>query len=359
VNSALRSFSSSLAVGRADVLLGPLDECQDVAHAEDAAGEPIRVEHLERFGLLAGPEELHADAGDGCDREGRPTPSIAIDLGEDQPGHGDRGLEGLGDRNGLLAGHRVHHEERLDGMDGRVDVADLAHQHLVDAEAARGVEDDRVPGQSLRGIERAADDGDDRGAFRAAVDRYVDRLAERLELLCRRRPVRVRGDKQRSPADAHHVPGELGRGRRLARSLEPDEGDDRGVAGQVEVLLACGEEADELIVDDLHDLLAGRQAREDLRADGSLANPGDEVLHDAELDVGLEQGQPDLAHRHVDVRLGHAPPAREGGERAAQAIAELIEHGGWSPLQMDPRRAGDGERRRGGYTGSGVPAGAV
>ena len=63
MNSALRSFSSSrFACVGVDGLLGPLDERQHVAHAEDPAGEPVRVEDLERVGLLAGAHELHADA---------------------------------------------------------------------------------------------------------------------------------------------------------------------------------------------------------------------------------------------------------------------------------------------------------
>ena len=47
---------------RVDVLLGPLDERHDVAHAEDPAGEPVGMEDLERVGLLAGAHELHARA---------------------------------------------------------------------------------------------------------------------------------------------------------------------------------------------------------------------------------------------------------------------------------------------------------
>ena len=50
----LRSFSSSCSACFVEGLLGPLDERQDVAHAEDPAGEPVGVEDLERVGLLAG-----------------------------------------------------------------------------------------------------------------------------------------------------------------------------------------------------------------------------------------------------------------------------------------------------------------
>ena len=48
VKLPLRSFSSSFsACFGVEGLLGALDERQDVAHAEDPAGEAVRVEDLE------------------------------------------------------------------------------------------------------------------------------------------------------------------------------------------------------------------------------------------------------------------------------------------------------------------------
>ena len=76
---------------------------------------------------------------------------------------------------------------------------------------------------------------------------------------------------------------------------------------------------DELVVDDLHDLLAGRQALEDLRPDRLLADARDEVLDDLEVDVGLEQGQADLAHRGIDVGLADPAAAGQRAEGLAQA----------------------------------------
>ena len=126
-------------------------------------------------------------------------------------------------------------------------------------------------------------------------------------------------------------------GRRLARALEADEQDDRRVALEVERPVAGRQERGELVVDDLDDLLAGGQALEDVGADRPLPDPRDEVLDDLEVDVSLEQGEPDLAHRDIDVGLADAAAAGQVGERRAKAVTECIEHaevvgscGGWA-----------------------------
>ena len=180
-----------------------------------------------------------------------------------------------------------------------------------------------------------------------AMDGDVERLAERLELVRCGRPVRVRGDEQRPATLLDEVPGELGGRGRLARALEADHRDDRGVAGEVERPVAGAEERDELVVDDLHDLLAGGQALEDLGADRPLADPADEVLDDLEVDVGLEEAEPDLAHRGVDVRLADAAATGQVGEGLAQAFAEVVEHGsGGTPSWMGPGGGPHGDADR-------------
>ena len=84
---------------------------------------------------------------------------------------------------------------------------------------------------------------------------------------------------------------------------------------------------DQLVVDDLDDLLAGRQALEDLVADGLLADARDEVLDDLEVDVRLEQREADLAHGGIDVGLADPAAAGQVAERLAQPLAEGVEHG--------------------------------
>ena len=154
----------------------------------------------------------------------RASPSILVRM---RPVTRHRGRERLGDGDGLLAGHRVDDEQRLDRLDGRVDRGDLGHQRLVDREAAGGVEDDDVAHRRRAASTPWRAMSTTRRADRGAVDRDVELLAERLELVGGGRSVRVGGDEQRPAALLDDVPRELGRRRRLARALEADERDDR------------------------------------------------------------------------------------------------------------------------------------
>ena len=106
-----------------------------------------------------------------------------------------------------------------------------------------------------------------------------------------------------------------------------------GIAREMERPIARGQQVHELVVDDLHDLLAGGQAREHVRPDRLLADARDEVLDDLEVDVRLEQRQADLAHRGIDVGLRDPAAAGQGAERLSKPVAEGVEHGpGGTPM---------------------------
>ena len=68
----------------------------------------------------------------------------------------------------------------------------------------------------------------------------------------------------------------------------------------------------QLLVDDLDDLLGRRQALGELRSGAAGLDPLDEVPDDLERDVGLEQGDPDLAEDLVDLGVAETTAAREG-----------------------------------------------
>ncbi len=165
------------------------------------------------------------------------------------------------------------------------------------------------------------------GPGRSPVDRHLERLAEGGQLVGGGGPVRVGRHEERSPAELDGVPGELGGRGRLARALEADEHDHGRIALEVEGPVAGRQEGRELLVDDGHDLLAGRQALEDVRPDRPLTDPGDEIPDDLEVDVRLEQGEADLAHRGVDVGLAYPAPAGQRTEGLAEPLAQRVKHG--------------------------------
>ena len=69
----------------------------------------------------------------------------------------------------------------------------------------------------------------------------------------------------------------------------------------------------------------GVRLSDELRADRLLLHAGDELLHDADVDVGLEQRETDLARDRVDVGLAQPAPAADPVEDAFETVGERVE----------------------------------
>ena len=104
------------------------------------------------------------------------------------------------------------------------------------------------------------------------------------------------------------------------------------------------ERADQLVVHDLHDHLAGRHRLDDVDADRALLHLLDEGARHVERDVGLEQRAAHLAQRRVDVGLRQRAAPRQAVEHAAKAIRQVVEQR--ATPQSWPRAAGQQTRRR-------------
>ena len=276
------------------------------------------MEWLERIGSLARAQELDRQPGYRTDRQRRATTGVAVDLGQDQAGDRRRLGECLGDRYRLLPDHGVDHEQRLRWTERLGQATDLVHQRLIDGRPAGGVDDHDVAPRLLGRGDASLRDLQHRRARRRAMDRDVELLAQRLELVCRGGTVRIRRNEHRPAALLGDVARELGRARRLARALQADEHDhDRRRPGEAEGAVAGAEDRGQLLVDDLDDLLAGVEALQHVSANRPLADARHEVLDDLVVDVGLEQGEANLAHRGIDVGLGDAAAAGQAAEDVA------------------------------------------
>ena len=134
----------ALGLALVDVLLEVLDEPDDVAHPEDPRREALGPELLEPLERLARAEELDRDAGDRLHRERGAAARVAVELGQHEPVEREPLGEALRDGHRVAAHQRVADQQRVGGLGGGGDLLELAHQLVVDREAAGGVVDDRV-----------------------------------------------------------------------------------------------------------------------------------------------------------------------------------------------------------------------
>ena len=246
------SFSSSATAASArsiSVSTSPMPRMRDAMrsgwnHSSASSFSPTR-------------RELDRLAGDGLHRERRAAARVAVELRQDDAVEVDPLLERLRDVDGLLAGHRVEHEQDVRRLRLAPDRGELLHQRLVDVEAAGGVEDHDVAAVGLRALDPVA--------HGLAPGRCARRRRRG------RRPARRAGSswsiaagRWRSAAtSAGFRPSfceqqrELAGGGRLARALQAGEEDRRRrPRRERELRGARAHQLGQLLVDDLHDLLA-------------------------------------------------------------------------------------------------------
>jgi hypothetical protein len=117
----------------------------------------------------------------------------------------------------------------------------------------------------------------------------VNFAAEDLELSNGCRALAIARNEEGSSAVLGEMARKLGRQRRLARALKPDEHDDGGRrAIQPQLRRFTAQKRHELIVHDLDELLAGADAPQDILPHRSLADAGNEITGDAEVDIRLK-----------------------------------------------------------------------
>src|SRR6266540_1316639 len=301
-------------------LLRALDQRQHVAHAEDARGHPVRMEVLQLIELLPDGDELDRSARDGLHRERRAAARVAVELRHQDAVERDALLERERHVHRLLSRHGVEHEQDIRRLRLVTNALELVHQLLVDMQAAGGVQDDRVYavlGESADAVV------DDRHRIRIvlAVNGNLNLPAELLELVDRGGSLKVGGDEPRLPSLLAQEQRKLGRSRCLPGPLQTREQDyGRRATRERKLRAACTHQRRELLVDGLHHLLARRQALQHLLAERALAHLRHELLHDLEVDVGLEQREPDLAHRAGDGLLVELAAPAEIAERALEPV---------------------------------------
>ena len=228
-----------------------------------------------------------------------------------------------------MARETVRDQQRLVRLGDVAHLFGLAHQLVIDVEAARRVEHDDVKAAEPSRLDGARCDLLRRLPFddRQRID--PDLLAQDLQLLLRGRAARVERGHQHFELVALFQPfRDFGCRRGFARPLQADHHDGHGGWGvEVDGLRLGAERAHELVMHDLDDHLSGRDRADNLLADGLFANAIREGLHHVQRHVGLDQRTAHLAHRFGHIAVGERAAARQLVENAGKAVGERFEHG--------------------------------
>jgi hypothetical protein len=148
--------------------------------------------------------------------------------------------------------------------------------------------------------------------------------ARRLELLDRRGTVDVRRHEVRRPPALGPQPAcELRGAGRLSRAVQADQHeDDRARATEVERDGLLAERPHELAMHELHEMLLGREAREDVGAECVLLHGVDEVANDGDVHVRFKERETDVAQRLLDVPLGDLALSPQLAQQGVELLAE-------------------------------------
>ena len=180
----------------------------------------------------------------------------------------------------------------------------FVHERLVDLQASRGIDDQNVVASALRFFFCLECDVLCDLVVAVGKDRNIDRLADDLELIDRRRSVDIAGREHRLFAVFLEICRELAAGGGLTGTLQTDHqecGKSARCIGQLAV--GAAHHFDQLVVYDFDYLLPRRQTRKNVLSHRLLLDFSDELFDNLEVDVRFEQRQLDLPHGVVDVRL--------------------------------------------------------
>ncbi len=174
-----------------DVGGGFLDQRDDVAHAEDAAGDARGIELFQRVELFAGADQLDRLLRDRAHRQRRAAAAVAVDAGEHDAGQPDAFVERAREIDGVLAGQAICDQQHFVRIGRTLDLGGLVHHVVVERGAAGGVEHHHVVAAEARGLDRALGDLRRRLARDHRQRVYCSVAAEHGQLLHRGRTAHV------------------------------------------------------------------------------------------------------------------------------------------------------------------------
>ena len=265
------------------------------------------MENLQRVKFLSGAEELDRLPHRRAKRESRPSPCVPIHLGEHRTVKVQALVKCPGGVDGILSRHGVDHEEDLVRGDRLLDRLHFLHHLLVDVQPSGGIDDDEVT-RILPRVNHSPPRERDSVLPGLLVERNIDLARQCPQLLDGCRPIRVRRDKKRMMAAPLEVQGKFCAEGRLPRSLQTRHKDHGGWSRTKCHRCRGGpEQRDELVMDQLHNELAGCDARENVLPQRLCLDVVDELLRNLVVDVGIQEDPADLTEGLANVGLADLP----------------------------------------------------
>jgi hypothetical protein len=217
----------------------------------------------------------------------------------------------LGHADGLLSGGRVTDEEHLLWNEQFLQLFEFLQERLVDFLASGGVIDLHISTLLLapgRGLPAHAENVGLSGLW--LKHRNADLIAQGGKLFDSGGALKVASDQQGRLALGFQQAGKLGARSRFACTVETDHEDSPGF-GEVKRSGIPTEQISEFILKDFDDLLAWRDAAQNVLSERSALDARDKFLGDPEMNISLEKSHPDLAQGIRDILLANAPVSAE------------------------------------------------
>ena len=266
-----------------------LNQRQHIAHAENARSHAVGVERLQPGEFFADTGKLDRLAGDVPYRQRSTAACITIELGQHNSGQRQRFRKCLRHIYRVLPLHRIHHEQRFDGLQGRMQFADFVHHLFVNREAARGINDQHIVIMPAREVERGLGN---RHRFLVAGGREkicTDLDRDHFQLINSRRPIDVTAHQQYFLLAVFSQPlGQFAAGSGFAGALQARHQNHCGRGGgKVEIVVLLAHQRDKFAMHHTHHSLPRREAAHHFLPQRFFADARNEIAHHRQRHVGL------------------------------------------------------------------------
>ena len=135
----MEPFHHPLGLLGLDGVLCLFNQCYDVAHPKDTAGDALGLKGLKRVHLFAQADKLDRCAGDRAHRQRRPPASVAIHPRQDNASDANFIVKLSRDIDCVLTGQPVDHQQRFARVGDIAHGGGLCDQIGVDMQPAGGI----------------------------------------------------------------------------------------------------------------------------------------------------------------------------------------------------------------------------